>query len=581
MAINVSSKQDLKNKISETVNLVGDTVGATLGPGGRPVLITDEYGNIRITKDGVSVAKAMTSLQDPVKDRILQIIKTTSQQTVDKVGDGSTSVMILTQAIINEGLKAIEVGCNAVEVQRGIQKATAAVVDELKKMAVDVITEDQIKAVAKLSANGDDEVANLIASALDFAKEDGIVIIEESKSGESSLEFVEGMLIERGMVSPYFVTNEQRAEAVYKDPFILLFDGVIHSATQILGLLNYVANEERPILLFADSFEGEALSLLIVNKMKGIIKPVAVKSPEFGDRRVAYLEDIAVSTGAQVISIKKGLTLEKITDWQNYLGSCRTITVTGKDTTLVDGKYKTTVDVDGVEINPVEERLKDIKSQLDNNKTSAFEKQTLQERISKLTGGVAIIHVGGKSEVEMKEKKDRVDDALHATKAALAEGVVPGGGMALIRCEEALNNLFLPLGDQQVGREIIRVALFAPFKKILSNAGVSDYKNILARIKGGFTKVPHKWFGKEFYSIFSTKWVVPEFAAESVWNGYNVKTEQFVNLQDAGVIDPAKVTRTALENASSVAATILTTTAAVYEIQDDKTYNAEEVKDMM
>lgn len=579
MSVDVVSNLELKNKILSGVNKLADSVSSTLGPGGRNILIQSDVEGVRITKDGVSVAKAFTTLKDPIENTAVQLMKTVSQKAVDYAGDGTTTSTLLAQSIINEGFKAIDASSNPIQVKVGIDKSVDAVIKRLKELAVDIITEDQIKQVANLSSNGDSDIANIITMALDYVGEDGAVSIEESKTNETTLEKVEGMVFDRGYKTPYFATNPMKMDAVLSNPYILIVDGRINLNKQIVGCLNYVATKDRALLIIAEDVDNEALSTLIVNKSRGILKVCAVKAPEFGDRRTATLEDIAIMTGATVISDKKGLRLEKIGDnaWGEYLGECRTSTITANDTTIVDGKPKMKKVEDGVdeegnvvykEVSPVEDRLLEIKSQLDSAKSN-FQKENLQSRLSKLTGGVAIINVGGVSEVEMREKKDRVDDALHATKAAILEGVVPGGGMALIACESALDGLGLTDKDQIVGREIVRKTLYAPFKKILSNAGIEDHQSILDAIRGGFLRKPHKLFGKEFYTLFSVKWIVPQFTETSIWNGFNVKTEEYVNLQEAGVLDPVKVTRTALENAASVAGIILTTTACVYEIPEE------------
>ena len=581
MSVDVSRDQELKSRILSGVNKLANTVSSTLGPGGRNVLIHRQDGTIGVTKDGVSVAEAFTDLTDPIENTAVQMLKTVSKKAVDKVGDGTTTATLLAQSIIVEGFKAIDANSNPIQVKAGIDKSVAAVVAKLKEISEDLTTEDQIMQVAQLSANGDIEIAKLITQALDYVGDEGAVSIEESRTSESTLEKVEGMIFDRGFKTPYFATNEEKMEANLSNPFILITDGRISSNDQVLEVLNYVAEKERSLLIISEDMEGEALSTTIVNKTRGILKVCAVKAPDFGDRRTAILEDIAIMTGATVISETKGMVLRKLkrSDFEKYLGECRTITVTARDTTIVDGKSKMVQEEDGFEedgvtikyreVNPVETRLLQIKSQLDNAK-SPFEIENLQARVSKLTGGVAIISVGGLSEVEMKERKDRVDDALHATKAAIMEGVVPGGGMALLACESVLDELVLANEDQIIGREIVRKTLYAPFNKILSNAG-EDPIVILNNIKGGFITKPWRFLGEDCITPWSVKWVVPMFTEESIWNGYNVKTGQYENLKVSGVIDPAKVTRTAIENAASVAGIMLTTTAAVFEIPSQTT----------
>jgi chaperonin GroEL len=588
MAVEVSQKLDLQNKILLGVNKLANAVTSTLGPGGRNVLIHDTDGTIRVTKDGVSVAKAFTSLQDPIENTAVQLMKTVSQKAVDFAGDGTTTATLLAQSIIVEGFKAIETDSNPIQVKVGVDKAVKAVVSKLKEISEDIGTEDQIMQVAQLSANGDVEIAKLITQALDYVGDDGAVSIEESKNGETYLEKVEGMVFERGYKTPYFSTDNTKMEANLLKPYILITDGRISGNDQVVNFLNFVAGKDRSLLIIAEDIDSEALSTLIVNKGRGILKVCAVKAPDFGDRRLAILEDIAIMTGGVVISETKGLRLSspkmKNIDWELYLGQARSVTVTANDTTIVEGQPKIEKVEDGVdeegavkykEINPIETRLLEIKAQLDKAR-SPFERENLQQRLSKLTGGVAIINVGGASEVELKEKKDRVDDALHATKSAILEGVVPGGGMALINCESALDSLVLDNKDQVVGREIVRKVLYAPFTKILANAGIDDHTTILDSIKGGFVNKKSKLFGKEFSTPFSTKWVVPKFATSSVWNGFNVKTGEYVDLKEAGVLDPTKVTRTAIENAASVAGVVLTTTAAVYELPTSNTSEQQE-----
>lgn len=557
MAVEVSSNLELKDKILKGVNTLAEAVTSTLGPGGRNVLIQDADTSIRITKDGVSVARAFTSLKDPVENTAIQLVKTVAQKAVDRVGDGTTTATLLTQSIVNEGFAAINAKSNPVQVKAGIDKAVKAVVNKLKEISEDIHTEEQIKQVARLSANGDDKIADVIAQALDYVGEDGAVSIEESKTAETTLEKVEGMVFERGMKSPYFSTDPTKNEAYLSKPLVLIVNGRITANNQLIEVLNFAAGKDRALLVIAEDVDSEALATLIVNKSRGILKVCAVKAPEFGERRTAALEDIAVMTGGTVISETKGIRIEKIKgqQWADFLGECRVATITATDTTLVDGKPKMQKEEDGLEedgvtvkykeINPVETRLLELKAQLETAK-SAFQIENIQSRIAKLTGGVAIINVGGVSEVEMRERKDRVDDALHATKAAIMEGVVPGGGMALIHCESALDELETVNKDQKIGVEIVRKALYAPFKKILSNAGIADPTEIFNYVR-----------------LYATD-------NGGIWYGYNVKEESYGNLKDSGVLDPTKVTRTAIENAASISGIILTTTACVYEVPEPK-----------
>ena len=558
MAIDVSSNADLQFKILSGVNKLGDTVTSTLGPGGRNVLIKDQHGVIKITKDGVSVSRAFTQLKDPVEDTAMQVLKTVAEQAVSTSGDGTTTATLLAQSIIVEGFKAIQGNSNPIQVKSGIDKAVAAVLDELKKISFDITTQDEITQVAKLSANGDEFIAKVIAEALDYVGEDGAVSIEESKSSETTLSKVEGIVFDRGFKTPYFVTDYSRMEANLSNPYILIVDGVINTNEEIVPILEWVVKKDRSILVIGVDVDNEALSTLIVNKQRGSVKVCAVKAPDFGDRRTLILEDIAVATGATVISQKKGLRLKGLKSIENYLGECRIATITGTDTTIVEGKYKSDKEEDGFEedgvtqkykeVSLVEKRLVELKSQYDNAKSN-FERENLQSRLSRLTGGVAVINVGAISEVEMNEKKDRIDDALHATKAAIMEGVVPGAGMALINCLSVLDSGNFPGldKDQLIGLEIVRKTLYAPFKKILSNAGVENHNSVLASI----ANVTNNTDGE-------------------LWSGYNVKTGEYGSLKQMGVFDPTKVTRSALENAASVAGIILTTTAAVYEIPEKK-----------
>lgn len=546
---------ELKNKLLKGIETVNSSVSSTLGPSGRNVLYTNAEGKLNITKDGVTVAKQFDKLEDPYENYGAQLLKEVSQKAVDKAGDGTTTATLLTTTMIQEGMKLIQNGSNVVDVKNGIDLSVKAVVNKLKEISVDIISNDQLKQVATLSGNNDPEVGELIATALDKVGEDGVVAIEESKTGETRLEVVEGMMFERGFKSPYFATNQASMEAVLEKPLILLFDGKITQANQLLNVLNFVAAQSRSLLIVAEDIEHEALALLIVNKSRGIVKVCAVKAPDYGDRRTHLLEDMAVLTGGVVLSPTKGNKLDKIAsgDYKNYLGEARLSTITSKDTTIVDGKSKM-VETGEFELDestnsqvPVlepalDKRLREIKEQFDNPKLSPFEKENLQSRISKLTGGVAIIEVGGLSEVEMKEKKDRIDDALHATKAAWEQGIVPGGGMALINCESALNELVLSNRDQELGKEIVRKALHAPFKKILQNAGIDNPYEILSNIK---------------------------YSGGGDWEGYNVKTRSYVNLKEDGVIDPTKVTRTALENAASVAGIVLTTESAIITLEEN------------
>lgn len=551
---------DLKLKLVEGILKLNESVSSTLGPGGRNVIIRDEDGNIKITKDGVTVAKSFNKLEDDIEDIGAQMIRKVSEKSADKAGDGTTTSTILASSMVVEGMKVITQGSNAVEVKKGIDIATKAVIKELKNLSRDISSEDQIKQVATISANNDTEIGTLIATAIDKVGHDGVVAIEESHTGETSLEVVEGMMFERGFKSPYFVTDNTTMQCVLEKPYVLLFDGRISSASQIVPSLQAAAADSKPILIIAEDIEGEALALLVVNKANNTIKVCAVKAPDFGDRRTAILEDIAILTNATVLSPTKGHKLDKIksTDYKQYFGECRSVNITSKDTTLIDGKGS---------VEAIEQRLSEIKNQIDIAKSN-FEIEKLQERLSKLTGGVAIINVGGLSEIEMKEKKDRIDDALHATKAALDQGIVPGGGIALIQCIEVLDEVFCENQDQRLGVEIVKKSLYSPFKKILANAGIEDFYNVVNKIKDRA-----KFWKETVEGGLALNEESENDDSYVRWFGYDVKSLRYVNLLSEGIIDPTKVTRTAIENAASVAGTILTTESIVYSVGEKKKDN--------
>lgn len=530
---------ELKNKLLVGINKLNSSVSSTLGPSGRNVIIREDDGVIKITKDGVTVARAFNKLEDPIEDIGAQMIKQVSIRSADKVGDGTTTSTLLATVIVSEGIKAITQGSNAVEVKKGIDKAVSAVVNQLKAMSQDISSEAQIKQVATISANNDTEVGTLIATALDKVGNDGVIAIEESKTGETELEVVEGMMIDRGFKSPYFVTNNSMMNAVLEKPLVFLYDGRISSTAQILPVLQAAAVENQALLIIAEDIEGEALALLVVNKVNNVLKVCAVKAPDFGERRTHVLEDMAVLTGGTVVSATKGNKIDKMKkdEFTALFGKARMVTVTSKDTTIIDGKGTPEA---------IEQRLNDIRGQIDIAKSN-FEVEKLQDRLSKLTGGVAIINVGGMSEVELKEKKDRVDDALHATKAALDQGIVPGGGMALINCIDAVKSAEYSNKDQELGSKIVEKALYAPFSTILANAGEENPYQILSNVKTNQKQ-----------------------SMNPLWEGYNVKTSEYMDLLAAGVLDPTKVTRSAIENAASVAGTILTTDSTVYHVGESK-----------
>jgi len=526
---------ELKNKLLQGLKKLNQAVSSTLGPGGRTVLIEDKMNGIKVTKDGVTVAKAFSKLEDEVENIGAQLVKQVSIKSANEAGDGTTTSTLLTAIMVEEGLKLINQGSNPVEVKKGIDEVVKLVVEELKNLSQELGSEDQIKQVGTISGNNDEEIGKLIATALDKVGREGIVSIEESKTGETTLEVVEGMQFDRGYKSPYFVTNNNTMQAVLEDAYVLIYDGKINSAADLLQVLNKVNAENKSILLVAEDFGDEALATTIVNKMRGIIKACAVKAPEFGERKTLLLEDLAVITGGQVISKDKGHKLDKLTPDQlnTMLGKARIVNVEKEKTTIVDGK--------GAE-EAIAARAEEIKVQLD-KATSFYEKEKLQERLGKLIGGVAIINVGGNSEVEMKEKKDRVEDALYATKAAIAEGIIPGGGISLITAfKNAVSKTFDWSTDKKVGVKIVSKACFEPFKKILLNAGNEYWHETL-----------HEVQSSDLYN-----------------STYNAKTGEVVDAYKEGLLDPTKVTRTALENAASVAGTILTTESVIFEKKEEK-----------
>lgn len=566
------SGQELKNKLLSGIEKLNEAVSSTLGPSGRNVIIENEDGTISITKDGVTCARAFKKLEDPIENIGVQLVKKVSEKSVDAVGDGTTTSTLLATEIVKQGIKAIQQGSNPVEVARGIQKTTKEVVNNIKALSRDITNEQEIRNVAYVSSNSDNEIAELITSALDKVGEDGVVTIEESRSGETSLEVVEGMMFDRGLKSPYFVTKNEDMASVLEKPLILLYDDKILSTNQVLNMMQAAAQSNRSLFIVAEDIDGEALALLVVNKMKGTIKVAAVKAPDFGDRRTASLEDMAILTGATLLSPKKGHKLDKIsiTEFSQYFGEARMVNATTKDTTIIDGKGT---------VEKIEERLKEIKTLLDKPGISSFEKEKYQDRLSKLTGGVAIIHVGGMSEVEMKEKKDRVEDALHATKAALLEGVVPGGGMAFIRSSVSLKDLKMDNRDQELGRDIIIKAIQSPFRKILNNAGIEDHFKVLSEI----SKIKVEWDARpvELDDKDDSIPLSSEELTYSEWFGYDVKKGEYVNFHLNGILDPTKVTRTAIENASSVASIILTTDSLVYNIPEETKGESEDYQNYM
>jgi chaperonin GroEL len=518
--------QEARDAALRGVNILANAVRITLGPRGRNVVLDKKFGSPTSTKDGVTVAKEI-ELEEPYENMGAQLVKEVASKTSDVAGDGTTTATILAQAIFREGCRNIAAGANPMDLKRGIEKAVEVVVEELKKLSKPVAGKKEIEQVGTISANGDTSIGKIIAEAMDKVGKDGVITVEEAKSMETSLEFVEGMQFDRGYLSPYFITDPERMEAVLEDPYILIHEKKISSTKDMLSLLEQVARSGKPLLVIAEDVEGEALATLVVNKLRGTLKCAAVKAPAFGDRRKAMLEDIAILTGGQVIAEELGIKLENVT--LNDLGRAKRVVIDKEYTTIVEGAGSR---------DKIQGRIKQIKMQIEET-TSDYDREKLQERLAKLSGGVAVIKVGAATETEMKEKKARVEDAMHATKAAAEEGIVPGGGVAYLRCLPALEKLKLE-GDQQVGVNIVKRALEEPLRQIANNAG---------------------WEGS----------VVVERVKEMKTNeGFNAATEEFEDLVAAGIIDPTKVTRIALQNAASVAALMLTTEALITEVPEKK-----------
>ena len=505
-----------------------DAVKVTLGPKGRNVIIDRKFGAPHVTKDGVSVAKEV-ELKDTVENMGAQMVKEVASKTNDIAGDGTTTATILAQAIVRTGLKNVTAGANPMDLKRGIDKAVAEVVKHLQKMSQKVgDSVEKIQQVATISANNDASIGSLIAEAMQKVKKEGVITIEEAKGTETEVKVVEGMQFDRGYISPYFVTDTEKMETVFDNPFILLYDKKISVMKDFLPVLEKTVQTGRPLLIIAEDVDGEALATLVVNRLRGSLKIAAVKAPGFGDRRKEMLEDIAILTGATVISEEKGLKLEDAD--LSFLGQAEKVTVDKENTTIVNGKGKK---------DDIKARVAQIKAQIEKT-TSDYDREKLQERLAKLAGGVAVIYVGAASEVEMKEKKDRFDDALHATRAAVEEGIVPGGGVAYLRCLPALEKLKVENDDEKIGVQIILRALEEPLRQIVANAGLEG-SVIVNKVKEG----------KDDF-------------------GFNARTEQYENMFKSGVIDPAKVTRVALENAASIAGMLLTTECVLAEIKEDK-----------
>ncbi len=531
MAKQIIHGEDSRQAILRGVNKLADVVKVTLGPKGRNVVIEKKFGAPTITKDGVSVAKEI-DLKDPLENMGAQMVREVASKTSDVAGDGTTTATVLAQAIFREGVKSVAAGANPMALKRGIEKAVEAVVKEIEKMSKPV-SGTAVAQVGTISANGDVKIGKIIAEAMDKVGKDGVITVEESKSLETVLEVVEGMQFDRGYLSPYFVTDPERMESVLENCFILLNEKKVSSMKDLLPLLEQVARQGRPLLIVAEDVEGEALATLVVNKLRGTIQVCAVKAPGFGDRRKAMLEDIAVLTGGKLISEDLGIKLEsvKVED----LGRAKKITIDKDNTTIVEGGGKGT---------DIQARVNIIRSQIDNT-TSDYDREKLQERLAKLVGGVAVIKVGAATETELKEKKARVEDAMHATRAAVEEGIVPGGGVTFVRAQKALESLKLDEQDEQTGVSIIRRALEEPLRQIVNNAG-REGAVIIEHIK----------------------------AEKNLSIGFNAQTEQYEDLVASGVIDPTKVARTALQNAASIAGLMLTTEALVSEIPEEEKASA-------
>jgi len=526
MAKQLFFNTDARDQLKRGVDALADAVKVTLGPKGRNVILDKKFGAPTITKDGVSVAKEI-ELKEPIENMGAQLVKEVASKTADQAGDGTTTATVLTQAIFNVGIKNVAAGANPMDLKRGIDKAVAAVVAELKANSKPISTSKEIAQVATVSANNDEEIGQMIANAMDKVGKDGVITVEEAKGTETEVKTVEGMQFDRGYLSPYFVTNTEKMEVELDHPFILIYDKKISSMKELLPVLEPVAQSGKPLLIIAEDVDGEALATLVVNKIRGALKVAAVKAPGFGDRRKAMLEDIAILTGGTVISEERGFKLENATP--DMLGRAEKINIDKDNTTLVNGAG---------DAGAIKGRIAEIKAQIEKT-TSDYDREKLQERLAKLSGGVAILYIGAATEVEMKEKKDRVDDALHATRAAVQEGVVVGGGVALVRAASALDNLKGANEDQDTGINIVRIAIESPLRTIVSNAGgePSVVVNKIRDNKGNY--------------------------------GYNARTDKYEDLFKAGVIDPTKVTRLALENAASIAALLLTTECVVADVKED------------
>jgi chaperonin GroEL len=528
MAKIIKFDTEVRSGLKEGVDKLANAVKVTLGPKGRNVILQKQFGVPHVTKDGVSVAKEI-ELEDPIENIGAQLVKEVASKTADQAGDGTTTATVLAQEIFSLGVKNVAAGANPMDLKRGIDDAVRIVVGELEKIAKPIKTSKEIEQIATISANNDSSIGAMIAEAMEKVGKDGIITVEEAKGTETSVKTVEGMQFDKGYLSPYFVTNQETMDAQLESPYVLIYDKRISAMKEILPLLESAAQTGKPLLIISEDLDGEALATLIVNKMRGTLKVAAVKAPAFGDRRKEILQDIATITGGTLITDELGLSLEKVT--LNQLGRAEKIVIDKDTTTIINGDGKS---------EDIKARIELIKNQIDKS-TSDYDKEKLQERLSKLAGGVAILYIGATTEVEMKEKKDRVDDALHATRAAVAEGIIPGGGTAFIRAQTALDNVKVEKSDDyHTGVLIIRKAIEAPLRTIVQNGGGSA-EVVINEVKGGNGNM-----------------------------GYNARTEKFEDLVVAGIIDPTKVTRLALQNAASIASLLLTTECVVANSKEDE-----------
>ncbi|MCM8783361.1 MAG: chaperonin GroEL [Candidatus Omnitrophica bacterium] len=524
MAKQLKFDEEARRSLLRGVEMISKAVKVTLGPKGRNVVLDKKFGSPVITKDGVTVAKEI-ELEDPYEDMGAQLVKEVAEKTSDAAGDGTTTATILAEAIYREGLKLVSAGANPMALKRGVDKAVETVVEELKKLSKSIKDKKEIEQVATIAANNDRNIGSLIAEAMDKVGKDGVITVEESKTMATTLEVVEGMQFDQGYLSPYFITEPERMETVLEDPYILIYEKKISALKDLLPLLEKIARTGKPLLIIAEEVEGEALATLVVNKIRGTLSCCAVKAPGYGDRRKAMLEDIAILTGGKAITEDLGIKLENVT--LEDLGRAKRITVDKENTTIVEGAGKTS---------EIKGRINQIKKQIEET-DSDYDREKLQERLAKLAGGVAVIRVGAATETEMKEKKARVEDALHATRAAVEEGIVPGGGVALMRCVSAVEKINLE-GDEKIGAEIVKRALEEPIRQLAENAGLEG-SVVVQRVK-----------------------------EEKTYSGYDVEKGRYTDMIEAGIIDPTKVTRCAIQHASSVASLLITTEALVTDIPE-------------